>query len=83
MKQAVWAVIAEDDPQRVLDLVATGQAPAEVGELALASLAARSPEAAEAVFEKLPEDEQAAASSRWRGRWRATDPINALSRVAG
>ena len=50
VKQAVWAVIAEDDPQRVLDLVASGQAPAEVRELAIASLAARSPEAAEAAL---------------------------------
>ena len=69
IKQAVWSVIAEDDPQRVLDLIANDQAPREVLGLAMASMAARSPEVADAALGKLPNLTSRARSGRSPKRW--------------
>jgi len=75
----IWALIAESDPQRVINMVNAGQAPAEALSAAVASLAARDFEKAEAMIRAQPADQQAHLERRVAEVLARTRPMEALS----
>lgn len=79
----VWAVIAEDNPQRVLELVASGQAPPEALPMALRSLAASDLEKASALFLERPDEEQSRMVNIFSDVLARTRPLEALTMQPG
>jgi hypothetical protein len=75
----IWALIAEDDPRRVIDLVQAGQAPAGALSAAVASLAARDFKEAEAVIRSLPDDQQNHLQTQLADTLARTRPLEALA----
>lgn len=83
-EKEIWALIAESDPQRVIDMVHAGQAPADALSAAVASLAARDLEKAEAVIRAQPADRQKHLERRVAEALARTRPLDALGlRVDG
>ena len=78
-ERMIWALIAEDDPRRVIDLVNAGQAPAGVLSAAIASLAARDFKEAEAVIRSLPADQQNRMLRQLADTLARTRPLEALA----
>lgn len=79
LKRLVWSVIAEDDPRRVVELVASGQLSQDIAAEAIASLAARSPEEAAALVRSLPEEKMRRALDHVASALAALDPVKALA----
>jgi len=79
----VWAVIAEDNPQHVLDLVAAGQAPPEALPTALLRLAASDLEKASAVILERPDEEQSRLLMVFIDVLARSRPLEALSMQPG
>lgn len=74
----IWARIAESDPRRVIDLVHRGQAPNEALAAAVASLAARDLDEAQAVIRNQPADQQVPLERRVAEVLARTRPLEAL-----
>jgi len=79
----IWEVMAEDDPERVLALAQNGQAPPEALEMAVASLAARDIEKADALLSSLPEAAQERAAEIFADILARTRPLEAMTLVQG
>lgn len=79
IKRFVWAIIAEDNPHWVLEMVQAGQAPASVRADVLASLVIRSPEEAFKMVMELPENVQERSWKTMMQALAAQGPIAALS----
>lgn len=79
----IWAVIAEDTPERVIELVKSGQAPPEALQMALATLAATDLEKASALMLTLPDDAQEDVTKIVTDVLARTRPLEALALQPG
>lgn len=80
---SIWEVMAEDDPERVLALAQSGQAPPEAMEMAVAGLAARDIEKADALLSSLPVAAQERAAEIFADILARTRPLEAMTLVQG
>jgi hypothetical protein len=81
--EMIWKLIAENTPQRLLEMARAGQAPAETLGLAVASLAARDLKQALAVIETLPEGAREEVMPQLAAVLARTRPLEALTLWAG
>jgi hypothetical protein len=75
----IWAGIAEENPRHVLEAIRSGQAPADLLDAALASLAVRDLAQARAAVGSLPDDQRQSAERALASSLAWLQPLEALS----
>lgn len=75
----IWAIIAEDNPEHVIDLVRSGQAPELALSMAVASLAASDLAKADALLRSLPDENMDHAVTAMADVLARTRPLEAIA----
>ncbi|MFN0127072.1 MAG: hypothetical protein ACKV19_10365 [Verrucomicrobiales bacterium] len=79
----IWAIIAEDNPEHVIELVRSGQAPEEALSMVIASLAANDLAKADALLRSLPDEKMDQAVTAMADALARTRPLEAIAMGAG